>query len=63
MITFLVLDDISITSNFVIMAGFYNRVSDPLLGGTYITTLASLSNFGSTFTNWLAVKLINAFDY
>ena len=63
MVLIIIVDDIMITSNFVIMVGFYNRISDPLLGGTYLTALASLSNLGNTFNNWLSVKLVNAFHY
>ncbi len=63
MISIIIVDDIMITSNFVIMVGFYNRISDPLLGGTYLTALASFSNLGNTFNNWLAVRLANTFDY
>ncbi len=51
-------NEISFTSNGVIIVGFYNRISDPELGGSYLSTLISFSNLGVTLNGYLSLKLI-----
>ena len=43
---------------FVIISGFFNRVSDSDVGGIYITFMASCSNFGFQLTNSTSLFLI-----
>ena len=63
MVVIVFLAELSITSNGVIIVGFYNRVSDPLLGGSYLTALISFSNLGATLTSWSSLRLVKLFDY
>ncbi|XP_025424845.1 acetyl-coenzyme A transporter 1-like [Sipha flava] len=44
---------------FVAMLSFFNRISDPRFGGTYMTLLNTLSNFGIKWTATAAFGLIN----
>eukprot|EP00048_Salpingoeca_helianthica_P017751 m.238863 g.238863 ORF g.238863 m.238863 type:complete len:506 (-) comp22089_c0_seq1:203-1720(-) len=52
------------TVMFVCVGAFFARISDPLIGGTYLTLLNTLTNFGGTWprslvleaTAWLTVK-------
>ncbi|CCE65003.1 hypothetical protein TPHA_0J01820 [Tetrapisispora phaffii CBS 4417] len=49
------------TVQFVGISSFHTRVSDPLLGGTYMTLLNTLSNFGGTWPRFLILWCINKF--
>jgi hypothetical protein len=53
----------SIGSNcmFVSICAFFNQISDPLIGGTYITLLNTLHNFGSTWHRALILYIIDSF--
>lgn len=44
---------------FVAQMAFYNRVSDPAIGGTYMTMLNTISNLGSAWTTPLAFLLVD----
>lgn len=42
---------------------FFARVSDPLVGGTYMTLLNTLSNLGSNWPNTLALWAVDPLTY
>jgi len=46
---------------FVTMAAFNNRICDPAIGGTFMTTMAALTNFGRSWTDSFALYLENYF--
>ncbi|TPX30433.1 hypothetical protein SmJEL517_g06004 [Synchytrium microbalum] len=48
------------TVQFVGMGSFFTRISDPSIGGTYMTLLNTVSNFGGT---WPRYFILNAVDY
>lgn len=39
--------------------GFHAQISDPAMGGTYMTLLNTLSNLGGTWTGTLALWLVD----
>lgn len=43
------------------MGSFYNRISDVEIGGTYLTVLNSLSNFGGQNSDSVALYLVGTF--
>ena len=43
---------------FVAQMAFYNRVSDPAIGGTYMTMLNTISNLGSAWPNTAALWIV-----
>lgn len=47
------------TVQFVSMSSFHTRVADPIVGGTYMTLLNTLSNFGGTWPRLLIMSLVN----
>lgn len=49
------------TVQFVGMSAFHTRVADPLVGGTYMTLLNTLSNFGGTWPKLIIMSMINYF--
>jgi PAT family acetyl-CoA transporter-like MFS transporter 1 len=57
----MILHEIAGTLTFVSRISFYARISDPAIGGTYMTLLNTISNLGamwmSTATLWLLPKL------
>ncbi|EIW86396.1 hypothetical protein CONPUDRAFT_45049 [Coniophora puteana RWD-64-598 SS2] len=58
--TFLVIQTVvqSFASNvqFVGISAFHTRISDPLIGGTYMTLLNTFSNFGGTWPKYFILK-------
>lgn len=48
---------------FVSVMAFFARVSDPLVGGTYMTLLNTLSNLGSNWPNTLALWAVDPLTY
>ena len=44
------------TVQYVVIVAFHNRVSDPLIGGTCVTLLASFSNLNGTWPGYLVLK-------
>lgn len=48
------------TLHFVAVMAFFNRVSDPLLGGTYMTLLNTIGNLGS---KWSSSGILYLFDF
>ncbi|KAL9600545.1 MAG: hypothetical protein Q9219_003091 [cf. Caloplaca sp. 3 TL-2023] len=49
------------TVMFVAISAFHAKISDPLIGGTYMTLLATVSNLGGTFPRFFILKLVDAF--
>lgn len=49
------------TVQFVGISAFHTRIADPLIGGTYMTLLNTLSNFGGTWPRFIVLSLINYF--
>ncbi|KAI0017920.1 acetyl-CoA transporter 1 [Xylariomycetidae sp. FL0641] len=49
------------TVMFVAVSAFHARVADPVIGGTYMTLLATVSNLGGTFPKYFVLKLVDAF--
>ena len=47
------------TVMFVVQGAFFNRISDPAIGGTYLTLLNTLANFGGTMPSTLALSLVD----
>ncbi|RDW77020.1 hypothetical protein BP6252_05073 [Coleophoma cylindrospora] len=49
------------TVMFVAISAFHARIADPVIGGTYMTLLATVSNLGGTFPRFFVLKLVDAF--
>jgi len=49
------------TIQFVGISAFHTRVSDPLIGGTYMTLLNTFTNMGGTWPKWFVLKGIDLF--
>lgn len=49
------------TVQFVGISAFHTRIADPVLGGTYMTLLNTLSNFGGTWPRIIVMSMINYF--
>jgi PAT family acetyl-CoA transporter-like MFS transporter 1 len=47
------------TAQFVSLMAFFARVSDPLVGGSYMTTLNTATNLGSKWPNTAVLFLVN----
>ncbi|PHH85922.1 hypothetical protein CDD83_10991 [Cordyceps sp. RAO-2017] len=55
-----VLSTFTNTIMFVAVSAFHAKVSDPVIGGTYMTLLATVSNLGGTFPRYFVLKLVDA---
>ncbi|OKL62813.1 hypothetical protein UA08_01870 [Talaromyces atroroseus] len=49
------------TVMFVAISAFHARISDPAIGGTYMTLLATVSNLGGTFPKFFILKMVDMF--
>ncbi|KAI0149605.1 MFS general substrate transporter [Xylariaceae sp. FL1272] len=49
------------TVMFVAVSAFHAKVADPVIGGTYMTLLATVSNLGGTFPRYFVLRLVDAF--
>lgn len=49
------------TIMFVAVAAFHARVADPVIGGTYMTLLATVCNLGGTFPRFFVLRMVDAF--
>ncbi|KAI9743476.1 MAG: hypothetical protein M1818_002789 [Claussenomyces sp. TS43310] len=49
------------TVMFVAISAFHARIADPVIGGTYMTLLATVSNLGGTFPRYFVLKLVDSF--
>lgn len=50
------------TVQFVGISAFHTRIADPAVGGTYMTLLNTLSNFGGTWPRLIIMSMINYFS-
>ena len=48
---------------FVAVMGFHARISDPAMGGTYMTLLNTLSNLGGTLAGTIALWLVDIVSF
>lgn len=48
------------TIMFVAVAAFHARIADPVIGGTYMTLLATVCNLGGTFPRFFVLKMVDA---
>ncbi|GEQ70380.1 hypothetical protein JCM33374_g4057 [Metschnikowia sp. JCM 33374] len=51
------------TIQFVSLCAFHTKIADPAIGGTYMTTLNTLSNYGGTWPRLIIFYLIDKFTY
>ncbi|KAI9709231.1 MAG: hypothetical protein M1828_002531 [Chrysothrix sp. TS-e1954] len=49
------------TIMFVAISAFHAKIADPVIGGTYMTLLATVSNLGGTFPRFFVLKLVDMF--
>jgi len=61
-ILFLV-QQIAVYSMYVAVMAFFARVSDPAVGGTYMTLLNTLSNLGGNWPSTLALWMVDSLTY
>ncbi|GAA5919273.1 hypothetical protein JCM1841_006535 [Sporobolomyces salmonicolor] len=52
----------SSTVQFVGISAFHTQIADPLIGGTYMTLLNTVSNLGGTWPKFFVLKGIDAFS-
>ncbi|KAF8922182.1 acetyl-coenzyme A transporter 1-domain-containing protein [Mucidula mucida] len=57
-----VLSSFSSTVQFVGISAFHTRVSDPLIGGTYMTLLNTFTNLGGTWPKYFVLKGVDFFS-
>lgn len=50
------------TVQFVCISAFHTRIADPAIGGTYMTTLNTLSNLGGQWPKIIVLSLIDKFS-
>ncbi|ODQ79058.1 hypothetical protein BABINDRAFT_171869 [Babjeviella inositovora NRRL Y-12698] len=50
-----------LTIQFVSICAFHTNIADPLIGGTYMTTLNTLSNFGGQWPRIIVLSMIDTF--
>ncbi|KAK5114651.1 hypothetical protein LTR62_002224 [Meristemomyces frigidus] len=50
------------TVMFVAISAFHAKIADPLIGGTYMTLLATVSNLGGTFPRFFVLRFVDAFS-
>ncbi|KAF2456809.1 major facilitator superfamily protein [Lineolata rhizophorae] len=49
------------TIMFVAISAFHAKIADPVIGGTYMTLLATVSNLGGTFPKFFILKFVDMF--
>ncbi|KZF20429.1 acetyl-CoA transporter [Xylona heveae TC161] len=49
------------TIMFVAVSAFHAKIADPVVGGTYMTLLATVSNLGGTLPRFFVLKLVDIF--
>ncbi len=52
----------SSTVQFVGISAFHTQIADPLIGGTYMTLLNTVSNLGGTWPRFFVLKGVDAFS-
>ncbi|QRW19026.1 MFS transporter, acetyl-coa transporter [Rhizoctonia solani] len=61
-VAFTVLGSFSSTVQFVGVSAFHTQISDPLIGGTYMTLLNTVSNLGGTWPRYFVLKGVDMFS-
>ncbi|KAH7345079.1 acetyl-coenzyme A transporter 1-domain-containing protein [Rhizoctonia solani] len=61
-VVFTVLSSFSSTVQFVGVSAFHTQISDPLIGGTYMTLLNTVSNLGGTWPRYFVLKGVDLFS-
>ena len=56
-----VLSSFSSTVQFVGISAFHTQIADPLIGGTYMTLLNTVSNLGGTWPRYFVLKAVDYF--
>lgn len=56
-----VLNSLASTIQFVGLGSYFTKISDPLIGGTYMTLLNTLSNLGGTWPRYFVLQSVEAF--
>ncbi|TFK30717.1 hypothetical protein FA15DRAFT_662749 [Coprinopsis marcescibilis] len=57
-----ILSSFTSTVQFVGISAFHTRVSDPLIGGTYMTLLNTFTNMGGTWPKWFILNGVDWFS-
>ncbi|CAM9129657.1 unnamed protein product [Laminaria digitata] len=58
-----VLHEVSSNCMFVAQMAFFSRISDPIIGGTYMTLLNTIANVGGKWPNSLSLYLLEALTF
>ena len=56
-----VLNSFAGTVQFVGVSAFHTQISDPIIGGTYMTLLNTVSNLGGTWPRYFVLKMVDYF--
>lgn len=59
MVIAMLLHGVAMTAMFVSQMAFFAQISDPAMGGTYMTLLNTFSNLGSKWPNMLVLSLVD----
>lgn len=60
---FIMFQQVTLYSMFVAVMAFFARISDPAVGGTYMTLLNTLSNLGGNWPGTLALWMVDSLTY
>lgn len=58
MVFIYLLHQISLNCMFVAVMSFFARISDPSVGGTYMTMLNTFTNLGGNWPSWIALRFV-----
>lgn len=61
-ITSTVLNSFASTVQFVGITAFHTQIADPVIGGTYMTLLNTVSNLGGTWPRFFVLKMVDFFS-
>ena len=56
-----ILNSFASTVQFVGITAFHTQVADPVMGGTYMTLLNTISNLGGTWPRYFVLKMVDFF--
>ena len=56
-----ILNSFASTVQFVGITAFHTQVADPIMGGTYMTLLNTISNLGGTWPRYFVLKMVDFF--
>ncbi|KAI0294848.1 acetyl-coenzyme A transporter 1-domain-containing protein, partial [Multifurca ochricompacta] len=62
LVMFRSLGEMASTTQFVCNSAFHARISDPMIGGTYITLLNTVSNLGGTWPRFFVLRALDYFS-